>query len=129
MDRNKLKELRSAMDVALAEVGKKYGVAFSIGNISYDADSFRTRLECAEVGTSKSGNASTAVRDVKLAKGLKLLKIMHPKLPDVGQTVKLRGEQYKMVGANTAFRSNQIIMQRVSDGKCYRFETYMVEGV
>jgi len=41
-----LEGLRPEMVKALSEVGKQYGISFSIGNMRYQADSFHVKVDC-----------------------------------------------------------------------------------
>lgn len=47
--------IRKDIDAALAEVAKKHGINLSIGNIRFNAESFRTTLNAAVRTTSTTG--------------------------------------------------------------------------
>ena len=65
LTRDTLKVVRADLDKALAQVAAKHGLKFTVGNIRFSSDSFRTTLNAAEVATPTQAatmlNASPAL--------------------------------------------------------------------
>jgi len=65
LTRETLKVVRVDLDQALAAVAKKHGLKFTVGNIRFSSDSFRTTLNAAETApvsqAASMTNASTAI--------------------------------------------------------------------
>ena len=60
-DKSNLKTFRSEVEKALAIVGKKYGVGFNFGNITYDPNEWHTKLTCTIADPKLGKNVDPAL--------------------------------------------------------------------
>lgn len=95
IDKSTVIKVAADIDVALAEVGKKYGMLIKTSNGKYDPveGSFRTTITALKVDVSEIGDprlAGTKPKDIANAKSLGYF----------GKTVDYFGKSYEIVGHN-----------------------------
>jgi len=118
-DRQNLKDVRRKLDEALAVLTKETGVRFSVGNIRFTENTFRTRLE------ANVGGSSEAKEDKRYDTGLSMFGISRGLRgvltdADIGATFKFGGKAYKIVGVKP--RSHKFpILGQDARGKTYKF--------
>jgi hypothetical protein len=87
-------KIRKEMEEAMATIGAKHGLEFSIGNIRYNETSFRTSLEVKEVGTK-------SVKEQKLEMAYEVFAKVHG-LPKLNSVIRAQdGKLLKIIGWNT----------------------------
>jgi len=97
-DNANLKSLRIDIDAALREVASKHGIKLSIGNISFSADRFTTRLTgLSEATVIKKTTVTTHIFE---ANGFKL-----------GDTFKHKTKTLKIVGYNSKRPKNCVELE------------------
>lgn len=122
-----LKTLRKQIDTALAGVAKKNGISLSIGRISYQAESFRTKLEAV---IQNSENAGLSVGDAKELKELKMFGDMFGlDESHLGNTFSSHGETFKFTGIKTSRPKYPISGTSVRTGKSFKFTESVVSQI
>jgi hypothetical protein len=112
--RELLKSLRPELETAIKSVAEKHGLSFNgIGNIRFDASSFRTRLEIF-------GSASSVPKKKEESKEgfASLAPLFGLKPDDFNATVSLNGTPYTIVGIKSRAHKNNIVI-RSKRGKEY----------
>ena len=120
IDRVVVKNLREEMTTVLKTIGNKYGLAFSVGRITFDEVSFKASIEAAV--SEKPGEPKMAVdfRNLCWKHGMK------PE--DLGRFFMSGEYSYEIVGLKPRNRKYPIIAKRRSDGKQFKFAPYSVKG-
>lgn len=120
IDRPAVKLMRQEMDTALKTIGNKYGLAFSVGRITYDEVSFKASIEAAV--TEKPGEPKMAVdfRNMCYKYGFQ------PE--DLGTIFMVKEYSYEIIGLKPRNRKYPIIAKRRSDGKQFKFAPISVRA-
>lgn len=112
-----IKSIRNDLDSALAEVGKKYGLVISTGNIRYSATELRTKLTAAVVsGDSKvvSISPKDAVMEADFNRNKSRWGLNNV---NVGQTVMYGGTAYKLIGSKASRPKYPLVVEGVRGGR------------
>lgn len=113
-----LKTIRQEIDNALATVAKKNGIALSIGRITYDGTSFRTKLEAAVVGANTSG---VSLQEVQMKNALRDYGSMFGvSEKDYGKTFISNGSRYTLIGLKPS-RPKYPVIGMSERGARYKF--------
>jgi len=113
-----LKTLRNEIDNALATVAKKNGIALSIGRITYDSGSFRTKLEAAVVGANTSG---ASLHEVQMKNALRDYGSMFGVSEnDYGKAFFSNGTRYTLIGLKPS-RPKYPVIGMSARGARYKF--------
>jgi len=115
-NKSNVRQFRADITDALKAVEKQHGVSFSIGNIRFTDNDFRTKLECFSV-TDNSGNSVDAA---KVAFEQKAFRV-GVKKSAYGQTFKQGNRTFKIVGINTRAKVYPIQAESVNRGTRYKF--------
>ena len=120
IDRSKLRVMTKDMKDALAGFEKKYGVVVKIGNVSFCASNFTTKVSVAEIGCN--GVAETReVTDFRLAAHLYDLKAT-----DLGRSFKSGSRMFTVAGIN--LRAHKLPILATSGGKTFKFAAETVKA-
>lgn len=113
------KLMRTEMKEALDKIGEKYGLAFSLGRITFDDVSFRVAVDAGL--TTTPGEPMMAVDFRKHC-------FKHNLKPsDLGRTfTNTRLERFTIAGLKPRNRKYPIIGQRTIDGKQFKFTSHAV---
>ena len=113
------KLMRVEMQEALDNIGKRYGMAFEIGRITFDDNSIKASVEAV---------LTTAPGESKMAVDFRKHCFKHNLNPsDLGRTfTNTRLERFTIVGLKPRNRKYPIIGQRISDGKQFKFTSHAV---
>lgn len=101
------KEFRKRFKEHNKVIEDEFDIELSIGRITYDTWTFRTKLEAK---TKESAPAT--IRDYELNEALF-------GLPPLGSRFKIKDTTYKTVGFNTKARKNKILIVDINTGKEY----------
>lgn len=124
-DKVNLKTVREDINSALAEVAKKHGIELEIGNISFDALSFRTTLKASvKDGTADSSLPGTAEMRTDFKRFASIFGLSES---DLGKTFKQGRKEYTIVGMKPRKRTAPIIA--TTDGNMYAFPAEMVRSL
>lgn len=107
-----LKAMRQDIDAALAVVAKKHGITLSIGNISFDANSFRTTLSAKG---SEDTNENEQVEFLANAGKIGLDNKAY------GAIFSSNGSDFEIVGVVPRRRKYPISARKVSNGGSFKF--------
>lgn len=121
---NTLKAFRGDFAKAVAELEKKHGIKLNLGNIRYDAESFRTTMTAVNTKETKSAGitASPEALDFKqYAESFGL------KATDLGRVFINRGDKYKIIGLKPRSHKYPIIAERVIGGQRYKFSVAAIK--
>lgn len=105
-DKQTCRVLRDEIDAALKTIADKYSISLSIGNISFNAETFRTRLE-AKVADA----APKPIVDFSDAFGY----------PPIGTEFTAQGRKFKVTGHKPSRPKYPIVGTEISTGKAYKF--------
>ncbi len=112
------KLMRAEMKEALDIIGEKYGLAFSLGRITFDDVSFRVSVDAGL--TTAPGEPMMAIDFRKHCNKHGLI------VSDLGRTfTNTKLERFKIVGLKPRNRKYPIIGQR-GDGKQFKFTSHSV---
>jgi len=114
LDKNNLKTLRSAMESALEQVTKQYGVKFRVGSARFSPDAATFKVEVATVSTDGVVNTKK-VAEFKHCCHQYGLKEEH-----LGVYITYNGMQYKISGLFLSSWRYPILADRISDGKTFK---------
>jgi hypothetical protein len=120
IERPVVKTIRKDIQDALDKVGEKFGLAFSVGTISYTNDSIGARIEGALTSTPGEPKMAVDFRKNCWKHGLK-----ESDLGRVFSNHKL--ERFKIVGLKPRNRKYPIIAEKVSNGRTYKFSPMSVK--
>jgi len=123
-DKSNLATLRIAITEALNEVGAEHGVALNIGNISYQADSFTTKVSARLVsaGAVAGQRVFDSISSVSIENGFGKA-VLGDK--DKNTAFKMQGRNFTIVGAEKK-NWKKPILARGEDGKLYKFQIEQV---
>jgi len=123
MNRQLVKELRDALQEALASVEEEHNVKVHVGNASYSNSNATFKVEVADI---VEGNVITKeVSDFK-----KYANLYGLIAEDLGKTVKnFNGEKYKIAGLKPRSKKYPIIMEQVGTGTSYKFSEKVVSAL
>ena len=113
-DKKNLETLKNEMDAAFAAINKKFGIQLAVGNIVFSGPNATIKVEAATISTT-GVVLSKEVVDFNSHKDLVGLSAFH-----VGQTVKIQGKDYTIVGYVGRSKAPVIIARM---GKEYRVAT------
>ena len=119
-DKPTIKAIRVAMDDALAQVEKAYGIKISTGNARFSGNEVTFKVKANTV--TSSGSAITKEAQmfdiVKHQEGIGHL--------SVGDTVTLQGKQFTLKGFNTRARKSPINIEDMQ-GRGYKCSVQMLK--
>ena len=119
-DKPTIKAIRTAMDDALAQVEKAYGIKISTGNARFSGNEVTFKVKANTV--TSSGSAITKEAQmfdiVKHQEGIGHL--------SVGDTVTLQGKQFTLKGFNTRARKSPINIEDMQ-GRGYKCSVQMLK--
>lgn len=121
-DKKNLKELREDLEKAFAVVEEKHGIKLSMGGIKFTEDTFNVTLTSA-----LSSNGETVLNAKWKADFVKSAMFFGMKPEDFGRQVTAHGKLYTIVGARA--RKDELILQSLSDDKCYSIPSKAVSLV
>lgn len=107
-DRATLKVVRTKMDKALLRCGRKLGVTFIVGHIT-----FRDNFCSIKVEAQIKGAPS------KFVENYEKMRLLDRKLPRLGTIISFKGEKFKVVGGNPRAVKRAIQLERVRDSKAF----------
>lgn len=119
MDKAKAARLRAEVNEALAAVGIKNGMSFSLGNITFTDQDMRVTIRGIE------GDSSIT----PMALDWEKYKHRYPELSkaDLGNTfLDDKGNTFKIVGLKPRNRKYPVIAERVDTGRNFKFSSYQV---
>jgi hypothetical protein len=115
-DPKNCEQVRVAVNEALADIGKKFGIKIGTGRGKYRDMHFTLTVEASVVGEGGI-DLSDKVDFVQYAVAFGLR-------PDMfGKTFKANGEEYRIVGLNLKANKMPVKCVRVSDGRDFKFAT------
>lgn len=120
-NKSNLKTMRHDILDALEAVEKKHGVRFSLGNITFSANDFRTRLEC--LSTADASGNSVDPDKVKFEKTAYRVGV---KKDAYGKTFTSNGKTFRITGVNPRAKKYPIQAVTINRGKRYKFSIYMI---
>lgn len=114
-DRANLKTIRADLEAALAAVSAKHGIALSTGSISFNANSFTTKVTAVVANTATGATVDT--QEVKWAAAFnKNYPFTGLNKTDLGKTISIpRLGTVKIVGMRP--KANAQIVVKTTDGK------------
>lgn len=118
-NKSNLKTLRVDITAALDEVAKKHGIDLSIGNISFSANEFTTKL------TAKGSDNKTENAEMDFQRGAIRIGI---KSEAYGKHFTLGGDTFKLVGINTRAKKYPLLGINGANGKTYKLPVSMLIG-
>jgi hypothetical protein len=118
IEREKLKALRGDMELALKDVGNKYGINFDVGRMLYTEDTIKVNVEGASTSTP-----GTTVIEKDFIKSCQLYGF---KRTDLGRTFHSNDSVYRIKGIKKRNRKYPVIAERVIDGKSFKFPCSVV---
>ena len=112
-DKASLKQVRREVGKVLSELGETLGITLKIGNISYQDNTFTTRLEGSVSGFDQ--------RSTEWAVHFQKFDMEEDWL---GKTLQYGDQAYKIVGLRPRARKQQILIER--DGKTYQVDPSLI---
>ena len=121
-DKQNLKALRADIDAAFLTIRLKYGIAISIGNISYSAQKATSRVTLVAVGDSGANvNDPRAAKLAGMEADFKRVCSSFGLKPEqYGTVIKHGRDSYKLVGLNTRAPKMPILATNILDGRTYK---------
>ena len=112
-DKSSVKEIRVAMDAALAKVEKQYGIKISAGNARFSDDevTFNVKANVVDAGGTVKTKEAKAWETIRGALGLDSL--------SAGDEVKVQDKFYTLKGYNSRARKSPINIED-SKGRAYK---------
>ena len=117
-NRFNLKEISKEIELALEEVGNKYGLDFSMGGIKFSPTTFHCKLEAAI--TSEEGST---IEEVKFKQNAIYFGV---KPEDYQKQVFLYGKRYNLIGIKPSAHKYPFICKECNTGKRYKFPKHAV---
>ena len=114
-DKASLKQVRREVGKVLSELGETLGITLKIGNISYQDNTFTTRLEGSVSGFDQ--------RSTEWAVHFQKFDMEEDWL---GKTLQYGDQAYKIVGLRPRARKQQILIER--DGKTYQVDPSLIRS-
>ena len=113
-------EIRPELDKVLAEVGKKLGINFVTGRITYSNDTFKFSTDAVLTNGTPGMSVEVAEWNKNYAKyGMEK--------DDIGKVFNLNKGTYKITGLKCRNRKYPVLVMRVLDGRSYKFSPYQVK--
>jgi hypothetical protein len=127
--------IRKDIDEALKAVSEKHGIDLGISNISFNPNSFTTKLTA--IVKSAANTSSVGTVDPKWrADFLKKVRASWQPFSQAGLTASSYGTEIKIVGNSGKFviigaqaRKENVIVRKLEDGKAYTFPIERVQLV
>lgn len=111
-DPSNLNEIRAEMEKAMAAIEAKFGVTIGIGKMTYDANSFTTKLTT----TVKSENCSERADPKWIADFMRNCTYFGLSKDDLGKTIKYNGKTLALVGSRCR-AAKPLVVEEVGTGK------------
>lgn len=126
MERSELKKFRSDFAATVEDLEKKYGVKIDIGNISFSADEFHTKMTVKNMV-----GADGAEIDLERKEFERDCILFGLNKEDYLREVKLHGhsETYVIYGVNTNASKNTIRIREKYTGKQYVCPKSLIVGI
>lgn len=119
-DRTNLRMLRQAIDAALEDVGKDYGISIEAGNATFGENIATFKVECATI--AKNGKVvSKAAEDFN-----RYAQMFGLEPSDLGREFTHRGRRYTITGLKPRSHTYPIVATR-DDGKSFKFPVSAVK--
>lgn len=109
--RESLKLLRADIDAALAQVAAKHGIALASARCTFSSDNFKLAVEGATKQASGEVNTPEAASFNAMAAFYRL------KPENLGASVRIEGEEYRISGLRPNAKKRPICLTRVRDGQ------------
>lgn len=122
MDKSKCRELRAAMNAALAEVGEHFGVDITLGNASFNADNATFKLFIAEL--DKTGEAKT-IEATHFRRNAAALGFSPD---DLGREFSAVRSRFVLIGMNPRARTYPMLAREVTTGRQFKFHPSTVRS-
>ena len=120
-----VRQIRDDIENALSEIGKKYGVGFSLEKIRYDNKSFSGRFNCLVLSEEvKSIEEQEFIQFVESEQNIYNLKKKHYK-----SHFEWNGKDFQLIGIRLSNRKYPVIAKRVKDGTSYKLLLRSLEEV
>lgn len=110
LTKTKFHELREDTEKALEEVGKKYGINITAGNITYSDNKFSLKLDCVKTGVD--------VEKEEFMRNVAYFREMTPN--DYLRVIKLNKVDYQLIGFKVGCKYN-VLMRRRKDNRIFAF--------
>ncbi len=121
-DKDSTRQLRSALDAALATIEESLGVKIEVGSMSFDRGRTFTAKLTAVI--QKEGEPTMTTEALEFQRYAMLVGL---KPEDLGQSFTVRGTRYTISGMTKGKSKTPILAARESDGKGYRFPSYVIQ--
>ena len=125
--RDSLRALQADMTTALLEVGKKHGIAISLGSTTFSSTTANIKVVAAVIGEGAAEDANAL--ELKGAEEFKRRAVLYGLDPNwLQKTFKspTSGELFVITGLNRRRSKNPIMARRASDGKPFIFPVFAV---
>lgn len=106
INKTSLNNFRADFEEAMKGLEEKYGVDIDLGNIRYDDDSFRSKIEVANKGVTENREKEQYLEFVKYNPNYGLTAEMWGK-----EVVGADGGKYVIVGVNPKARKNILVIE------------------
>jgi hypothetical protein len=110
MTKEMIRTIREEVNAALAEVGRKHGLAIHAGNATFDTNAATFKLVCSTVGDSGRAMTPEASLYDNLAKQFGWAPLF--------STVSIGADEYTVVGYNSRARKQPVVVER--NGKRFK---------
>jgi len=123
MLRIQVKLIRKDLEAMLKEYGKKNGLQFTVGRITFDSNSLRTKLTCIEAKSKKDAE------ELEFKKNLMRFKYkvncdLEPE--DYGVEFNVRGEKYILIGIAPKSRQYPLLAKHPATGRTFKFTLQVI---
>lgn len=115
-----LKVFRQDFQDAVKDLEEKHGISIDLGNIAFNDDSFRSKIEVTNVDPSGNKVDQGAIDFEKYANRYGLT------ADHLNKEFSFDGTRYILVGLKPRNRKYPFIVKRVSDGAAYKMSESMV---
>jgi len=109
-----LKEVREAINSKLESLKDEFGINVEVGNISYNSDSFSTKLKGSLLG---EGGEVIPEHRLNWDRGLYVKHGMREET--LGKTFEFRGDHYRIVGCKARRGKAGVVVEQVRTGEIY----------
>ena len=118
-NRNNLAQLRPALQQRLSEVGEEFGIAISLGSMSFSGTETTARLKMIAVGDNAKEGES--IEDSKARIEFEENAWRFDLKPEhFGQVVTIRGETFEIVGIKPRSRKYPVLGKSKANGSVYK---------
>ena len=121
LDRNTVKLISSAIEKALDDVATKYGVVITRGRASYTSDNMTLKLNVSTI----DNDGSVMTRE---ATDFNTYASVHGITKSLGDVITHMGHNYKIIGFKPRSTKYPVIMEKITDGKKYKFPVNMINS-